>query len=339
MNEWIYVVDSEAETRHAISRTLSENRMRASCFCSAEEALHFLEACERKPELILLNRCCGFDALRRMRTVKGAESIPILFMLDGEELEAECRALEAGAMDCIRKPFALPLLLARVRHAIELTRLQTALERQVQEKARAIIDKQAQLARLSMQVVETLAGAVDAKDTYTNGHSRRVAVYAREIARRYGYSQERADRIYTMGLLHDIGKIGIPDSIITKSGALTDEEYALAKTHPELGARILAKFPEFPELAIGAHWHHERFDGKGYPDGIAGADIPEEARMIAVADSYDAMASRRSYRDVLPQAEVRAEIAAGRGTQFDPTFADIMLEMIDEDKDYRMRQE
>ena len=139
-----------------------------------------------------------------------------------------------------------------------------------------------------------------------------------------------------MGLLHDVGKIGIPDSVINKPGKLTDEEYETIKTHPATGARILAKTTEMPRMAVGAHWHHERYDGQGYPDGFAGTDIPEEARIIAVADAYDAMTSRRSYRDVLSQEEVRREIENGKGTQFDPVFADVMLQMIDEDQDYQL---
>ena len=141
-----------------------------------------------------------------------------------------------------------------------------------------------------------------------------------------------------IGLLHDIGKIGVPDSIISKPERLTDAEYQIIRTHPEQGDKILQNIPEFPELSIGARWHHERYDGAGYPDGIAGEDIPEEARIIAVTDAYDAMASRRSYRDVLPQERIRTEIRKGMATQFDPTFARIMLEMIDEDKEYRMRE-
>ena len=199
--------------------------------------------------------------------------------------------------------------------------------------------KHEQFTRLSMHVVEALAAAIDAKDTYTNGHSGRVAEYAKEISRRYGYSQKRQDEIYMMGLLHDVGKIGIPDAVINKPGKLTDEEFALIKTHPATGAHILSKTKEMPRMAIGAHWHHERYDGKGYPDGLSGKDIPEEARIIAVADSYDAMTSRRSYRDVLPRDYVRGEIEKGRGTQFDPVFADILLQMMDEDKEYRMHGE
>ena len=141
-----------------------------------------------------------------------------------------------------------------------------------------------------------------------------------------------------MGLLHDVGKIGIPDAIINKPAKLTDEEYSIIQKHPVTGAKILKNITEFPKLSTGARWHHERYDGKGYPDGIAGEEIPTEARIIAVADAYDAMSSRRSYRDVLPQAKVREEVEKGKGTQFDPVFAEIMLSMIDEDRDYQMRE-
>ena len=197
--------------------------------------------------------------------------------------------------------------------------------------------QQEQFTRLSMHVVEALAAAIDAKDSYTNGHSGRVAEYAREISRRAGFPEQRQDEIYMMGLLHDVGKIGIPDSVINKPGKLTAEEYEIIKTHPATGAHILSKTKEMPRMAIGAHWHHERYDGSGYPDGLAGTAISEEARIIAVADAYDAMTSRRSYRDVLSQETVRREIEAGKGTQFDPAFADFMLQMIDEDRDYRLR--
>lgn len=193
-----------------------------------------------------------------------------------------------------------------------------------------------QFASLSIHVVEALAAAIDAKDKYTKGHSGRVAEYAREIARRYGYKKKQLDEIYMMGLLHDVGKIGIPDAVINKPGRLNDEEFDVIKTHPEIGAEILSKTAEIPRMALGAHWHHEKYDGSGYPDRLAGEKIPVDARIIAVADAYDAMTSRRSYRDVLPQNVVRGEIEKGKGSQFDPVFADIMLQMIDEDKDYKM---
>ena len=196
--------------------------------------------------------------------------------------------------------------------------------------------KQEQFSRLS-HVVEALAAAIDAKDAYTNGHSGRVADYAKEISRRFGYSGKQQEELYMMGLLHDVGKIGIPDAVINKPGKLTEEEYNIIKTHPIIGSQMLSKTTEMPRMAVGARWHHERYDGKGYPDGLAGTDIPEEARIIAVADAYDAMTSARSYRTALPQSAVRSEIENGKGTQFDPIFAGIMLKMIDEDKEFKMR--
>ncbi len=199
-------------------------------------------------------------------------------------------------------------------------------------------ERHKQAERLFNQFINALAETIDAKDSYTNGHSLRVAQYSVQIARRAGKSREDQERIHYMALLHDIGKIGIPDSIITKNSGLSDKEYVVARKHPEIGAEILAKITEMPYLGTGARWHHERYDGTGYPDGLKGSEIPEEARIIAVADAYDAMASRRSYRDVLPQQEVYEEIKKGMGTQFDPVFADIMLALIKEDSAYDMRE-
>ena len=180
------------------------------------------------------------------------------------------------------------------------------------------------------QTAAALAEAIDAKDAYTNGHSRRVAEYSAEIAERYGKSKEECEEIYLIALLHDVGKIGVPNSIINKTGRLTDEEYAIIKTHPVRGKEILEKISIAPNLSIGAHYHHERFDGRGYPEGLKGEQIPEIARIIAVADSYDAMTSRRSYRDGLPIEKVKHELISGMGTQFDTRFANIMIELIDE---------
>ncbi|MBQ7565612.1 MAG: HD domain-containing protein [Oscillospiraceae bacterium] len=191
---------------------------------------------------------------------------------------------------------------------------------------------------LNVQVVSALAEAIDAKDAYTNGHSSRVAKYAKMIAARAGYSEAEQDKIYMMGLLHDVGKIGVPDEVINKPGKLTEEEFEKIKLHPVVGSKILESIKERPELATGARWHHERYGGGGYPDGITGEKIPAAARIIAVADAYDAMTSRRSYRDPMPQEKVREEIANGSGSQFDPRFAEIMLRTIDEDPDFALRE-
>ena len=189
-----------------------------------------------------------------------------------------------------------------------------------------------------LQTVAALSDAVDAKDRYTSGHSKRVAEYARRLAARLGKSKEEQDEIYRAGLLHDVGKIRIPEDIINKPGKLTDDEFNTIKIHSITGYNILKGISEDSVIAAAAKHHHERYDGKGYPNGLKGEEIPETARILGVADSYDAMASNRSYRDALPQEVVRSEIEKGRGTQFDPKIADIMLKMIDEDKEYRMKE-
>ncbi len=188
------------------------------------------------------------------------------------------------------------------------------------------------------QTAQALASAIDAKDRYTRGHSSRVAMYSQMIAREAGKSDEECEQVYFAALLHDVGKIGIASSIINKEGRLTDEEFAQIKLHPLYGSRILSQIHNSPYLRIGARHHHERYDGRGYPDKLKGEEIPELARIIGVADAYDAMTSKRSYRDTMPQSRVREEIEKGRGTQFDPKFADIMLRLIDEDTEYSMKE-
>ena len=191
---------------------------------------------------------------------------------------------------------------------------------------------------MSKQMVNALAKTIDAKDKYTNGHSTRVAKYSIMIAKRMGYEGERLEQLEFAALLHDIGKIGVPREIINKPARLTDEEYEIIKTHPGTGADILKEVEEIPDIVIGAKWHHERYDGKGYPDNLSGMEIPELARIIGVADAYDAMTSKRSYRDVLSQEIVKSEIEKGMGTQFDPEIAKVMLELINEDKEYLMHE-
>ena len=188
------------------------------------------------------------------------------------------------------------------------------------------------------QTAEALASAIDAKDKYTHGHSSRVAAYSRKIAQECGKSEEDCDQIYFAALLHDVGKIGIADTIINKEGRLTDEEYAVIQRHPVYSYQILSKIGASPYLSIGGRYHHERYDGKGYPDGLIGESIPEIARIIAVADAYDAMTSNRSYRRAIPQQKVREELVKGLGTQFDPVFAKTMIHLIDVDTEYRMKE-
>ena len=340
MSDWILVVDDDASNLRMASHILSAENMRVSCLKSGEDAIRFLQ--ENRPDLILLDihmpGMDGFETIAAVRSNPKTADIPVIFLTADDDSETETKGLKAGARDFIKKPFVPEVLLLRVRHTIELIRLQTDLAREVEKKTEVVKAQHEKLERMSMQIVKTLSGAIDAKDTYTNGHSTRVAEYSREIAKRAGFSERQQDDIYMMGLLHDVGKIGIPESIINKPARLTDEEYHVIQNHPAMGARILSNITEFPKLATGARWHHERYDGKGYPDGIAGEEIPVEARIIAIADAYDAMSSRRSYRDVLTQDYVRDELVKGKGTQFDPVFTDIMLAMIDADTSYEMRE-
>ena len=192
--------------------------------------------------------------------------------------------------------------------------------------------------RLFEQTAEALASAIDAKDKYTKGHSARVAEYSKKIAELAGKNPQECEEIYYAALLHDVGKIGISRSILNKNGKLTNEEYEVIKEHPDIGAQILSSISESPYLSIGAKSHHERYDGRGYPQGLKGDDIPEIARIIAVADAYDAMTSSRSYRETIPQQVVREEFVKCLGTQFDPVFGKIMIHLIDLDEEYQMKE-
>ena len=210
---------------------------------------------------------------------------------------------------------------------------------QYEEKLEKEVDRQTRRSkRLTREMMFTLSRTVDTKDHYTDGHSRRVAAICAEIGRRMGKSDREQVELYEIGLLHDIGKIGIHEDIIHKSTRLTDDEFAAVKAHTIKGYEILKEISDMPELSEGARWHHERFNGTGYPDGLKEYEIPEQARIACIADCYDAMTSTRTYSVPKKQADVRAEIERCRGTWFDPKIADVMLAMIDEDTDYRMNE-
>ena len=207
-----------------------------------------------------------------------------------------------------------------------------------QDELSQLAEQQKQAERLFEQTAAALVSAIDAKDIYTRGHSMRVAEYSRRIAEMMGKSEEECRKVYYAGMLHDAGKLGITDTIISKNDALTPEEYEEVKKHTVLGEQILSTIRDHPYIGIGAHYHHERYDGKGYPEGLKGADIPEIARIISVADAYDVMSSSRSYRKAIPQQIIREEIVAGAGTQFDPEIAMLMRHLIDQDSEYRMKE-
>ena len=219
-----------------------------------------------------------------------------------------------------------------------LIELQNSLQQQVEERTKELKKEKNNSEKLLIELTQALATTIDAKDKYTSGHSRRVAEYSRMLAAALGKSEKEVQEIYLFALLHDIGKIGVPDWIINKQDKLTEEEYAEIKKHPQIGYEILKSISILPNLKNGVRWHHERIDGKGYPDGLSGDNIPEYAKIISVADAYDAMTSHRSYRDSLPQDVVYSEIKNHIGSQFDEKIAEKMLEIIDADQSFQLRE-
>ena len=178
--------------------------------------------------------------------------------------------------------------------------------------------------------MKTFTNFIDAKDRYTRGHSIRVAFYTKKIAEKMGFEKDDLNSIYYIALLHDVGKINIPDSILNKPGSLTEEERKIIETHTTNGAMILKDFNSVPSIVEGAKYHHERYDGTGYPDGISGENIPLIARIINVADSFDAMNSDRCYRKAYPMEKIVTELKEGSGKQFDPKVVEIMLGLVEE---------
>ena len=197
-------------------------------------------------------------------------------------------------------------------------------------KIKSMKRRQREYRSIVEQSLQTFARSIDAKDRYTNGHSLRVAEYSRELSKRVGLSTAEQENVYYIALLHDIGKIGIPDSVLNKPGKLTDEERQIIQNHPKIGGEILKEFTAIEGIADGAKYHHERIDGNGYNAGLKGDEIPLIARIIGVADTYDAMSSDRPYRKALPSEHIVEELKRVSGTQLDPKIVPHMLAMIEE---------
>lgn len=334
----VLVVDDDQVTLHMVEKILGE-LVEVVKKSGGNDALEYMA--HYSVDLVLLDYNMpdmkGVEVLKCMKRRAEMKNIPVIFLTADSNIKIETEVFQYGAVDFIRKPFVPKALQERVWRVIQNEYLKKNLRREANRQMRLADERLAASERLFDQTVLALAKTIDAKDKYTQGHSQRVADYVRRISKMVGDSAERQREIYCMGLLHDIGKIGVPSAIINKPTRLTDEEYEIIKSHTTIGAEILKNIEEFPKLSIGARYHHERWDGKGYPDGLGGTDIPVEARMIAVVDAYDAMTSRRSYRGIMEQERVRKEIERGRGTQFDPRFADIMLTIIAEDVNFELR--
>jgi len=330
MDALIWVVDDHEMNRKLANHILIKE-YNVVCLSSGEECLERLKT--EIPDLILLDihmpEMNGFAVMDAMRENDSWKEIPIIFLTADIDADAEVQGLEKGAMDFIRKPFRAAIMVKRIGRVLELTKLQKDLESEVKKQTAVAEERRKRMEEMSMKMVDTLAVTLEAKDAYTNGHSSRVADYSVLIAKHLGWDDKRIEKLHRAALLHDIGKIGVPDNVLNKAGRLTDDEYNVIKSHTVVGSDILETVETLEFARIVANYHHERYDGKGYPSGIAGKDIPVEARVVGVADAFDAMNSRRIYRDPLPMDVIREEMVKGRGTQFDPEIDDIFLSIID----------
>lgn len=208
-------------------------------------------------------------------------------------------------------------------------------ERHLQE----IEAKNREIQNATLETISTIANIIDAKDEYTKGHSQRVAEYSAAIARELGYSEEGVRDIRSIALLHDIGKIGIPDAVLKKPGRLDREEFDLMKQHTTIGAAILEDYHTIANLQVGAKFHHEKYNGTGYPQGLREDEIPEVARIIGLADAFDAMTSTRVYRKALPDEVVLSELCKNCGSQFDPRITEVFIRMWEENRLPQLRPE
>jgi len=300
---------------------------------------------EPRPDLILLDISMpdmdGYEVLEHLRAHTRTRDIPVIFVTAMDGVEDEEHGLALGAVDYITKPLRPSIILARVRTQLEVKRSRDLL-RNHNDLLEAEVNRRMQENQLIQDVsIHALARLAETRDPETGNHILRTQSYMRQLALRLKPHPRFAHRLsdhYIQLLiqsapLHDIGKVGIPDSILLKPGPLTPDEWVIMKTHAKLGRDAIehaefdaARPVEFLVLAKEiAHWHHEKWDGSGYPDGLAGNDIPVSARLMALADVFDALISKRVYKDPIPFAQARDIIAEGRGRHFDPDVTDAFL--------------
>lgn len=324
MKKIILIVDDDRLTL-ATAQKLLDGEYKVVAVNSAKQAYKYLE--RHTPDLILLDinmpEIGGFEVMETLQEDSRLKKIPVIFLTADRSVETEIECFRVGANDYISKPFEPNILLSRTRSTIELDGYRKDLQRRLDEKTK-------EMERVTIQAIMTVANTVDAKDDYTKGHSMRVASYAELLAQRLGWSEEEIQNIYYVAMLHDVGKIGVPDAVLNKPFKLTDVEFRLIKGHTLMGAEILKDFRMFPNVSVGAKYHHERYDGKGYPEGLKGESIPLVARVIGLVDSYDAMTSNRVYRKRLSDDIVMQELQKGKGSQWDPELVDIFVGLIKE---------
>ncbi|PYP78569.1 MAG: two-component system response regulator [Gemmatimonadetes bacterium] len=324
------IVDDEPRLRQVLSHLMRNDGFTCLEAENGEQAVAILE---RQPVMLVLSdlRMPRLDGLALLRQIRGRWPDTAVVMITAvADVEVAVSCLAVGAMDYLTKPFHLEEVRARVAQALEKRRLvleNRGYQESLQDKVAA---QGRRLEELFLASVQSLAEALEVKDPNTRGHSVRVSHYSAVIAKEMGLGGELLRRVELGGHVHDIGKIGVREDVLNKPGKLTHEEYRHVMTHPMVGWKILAPLlGEMPEALNIVRSHHERFDGRGIPDGLAGTEIPLEARIAAAADSFDAMTSDRPYRPGLSMDEALAEIARCSGTQFDPRVVDAIMEAVD----------
>jgi len=320
--ERILIVDDEELIRRLLHQKLSSEGYRCQKASSAAQALDKLKS--NPVELVILDiKMPGKSGMELQLELRARYPDTAVIMATAiADTSTAIQCMKEGAYDYITKPFNLDKVVLSVGRALEKRRLELE-NKDYQQHLEQKVEEQAGKIRTSfINAVTALAYALEAKDIYTSGHSQRVTKISVTIARELGMPQDSIDKIRLAGLVHDIGKIGIRESVLNKPAPLTDDEFRHIKSHCQAGEHILTPIVEDKEILRAVRHHHERYDGMGYPDGLRGEQIPLGARILSVADAFDAMTSERPYRLAMSAQDACAEIERCKGTQFAPKVAD-----------------
>ncbi len=322
----VLVVDDQPELLRLISRILGREH---DVITAGDGAEGLQKVHDARPDVVIsdvmMPRLNGFELVEALRKDESTRRLPVLLLTARADGSDRVRGLRRGANDYLIKPFLPEELKARVRNLLRMRRYEsylTTINEELESKSGSL---EGRLHGLFVDTVRTLVAAIDAKDFYTGGHSERVSHFAVRLAEQMEVSRPLVRTIELGALLHDIGKIGIPDRVLNKPGRLTEEEIEVIRQHTIFGGRILEKSPELAELRRFALHHHERWDGAGYPDGLAGEEIPASVRIVSVADCWDAMISDRVYRPGMAPKIAAEKVAKLRGNQFDPEVVEALM--------------
>ncbi len=332
----ILVVDDEEAIREVVATLLEARGYQCTVVSNGRLALErFLgDSHDLVISDIVMPEMDGLKLLERVR--EKTQDVPVIMVTALHDISTALDAVRRGAYDYILKPFEKEQLYLSVQRALEHRRLvlenrqyQRDLERLIEERTQQLREALRELENSYDYTLEALGSALDLKDAETEGHCQRVTAFTISIAKAMGVDENQLRHIARGAFLHDIGKMGIPDSILRKPGPLTEEERAVMRQHCEIGYQMLQRIPFLKEAAQIVLAHQERYDGKGYPRGLKGEEIPLGARIFAVADTLDAMISDRPYRKALPLDVAKEEIRTHAGTQFDPKVVEVFLSMPD----------